>query len=191
MGNICNGLLLGNASIARGLTCCKNLARHEASRKSWSTKFPLWAEANHIWPLAYNKICSINIIKLLPRVPFVNCRHFMYLVISLLVLRAGCGIWLYQLLIIAYLFTLHTTSCTFVLILSVKHLKYKQLKWLWMIFARFLRVKVMWSFTSSWISVKAYCRSAEDLTFKTFPEIRRVCIFLWNQPVRFIVTWPG
>ena len=29
----------------------------------------------------------------------------MYLVISLLVLRAGCGIWLYQFLIIAYLFT--------------------------------------------------------------------------------------
>ena len=25
----------------------------------------------------------------LPRVPFVNCRQFMYLVISLLVLRAG------------------------------------------------------------------------------------------------------
>ena len=41
----------------------------------------------------------------LPRVPFVNCRQFMYLVISLLVLRAGCGIWLYQFLIIAYLFT--------------------------------------------------------------------------------------
>ena len=41
IGNICNGLLLGNASIARGLTCCKKLARHEASRKSWSTKFPL------------------------------------------------------------------------------------------------------------------------------------------------------
>ena len=40
IGNICNGLLLGNASIARGLTCCKKLARHEASRKSWSTKFP-------------------------------------------------------------------------------------------------------------------------------------------------------
>ena len=38
--------------------------------------------------------------------PFVNCRQFMYLVISLLVLRAGCGIWLYQFLIIAYLFTL-------------------------------------------------------------------------------------
>ena len=41
----------------------------------------------------------------LPRVPFVNCRQFMYLVISLLVLRAGYGIWLYQFLIIAYLFT--------------------------------------------------------------------------------------
>ena len=42
----------------------------------------------------------------LPRVPFVNCGQFMYLVISLLVLRAGCGICLYQFLIIAYLFTL-------------------------------------------------------------------------------------
>ena len=31
----------------------------------------------------------------------------MYLVISLLVLRAGCGISLYQFLIIAYLFTFH------------------------------------------------------------------------------------
>ena len=44
--------------------------------------------------------------------PFVNCRHFMYLVISLLVLRAGCGICLYQFLIIAYLFNFQ---------LSVKH----------------------------------------------------------------------
>ena len=44
----------------------------------------------------------------LPRVPFVNCRQFMYLVISLLVLRAGYGIWLYQFLIIAYLSTCHT-----------------------------------------------------------------------------------
>ena len=50
------------------------------------------------------KSCSFG----LPRVPFVNCRQFMYLVISLLVLRAGCGIWLYQFLIIAYLFTLPT-----------------------------------------------------------------------------------
>ena len=42
----------------------------------------------------------------LPWVPFVNCRQFMYLVISLSVLREGYGIWLYQFLIIAYLFTL-------------------------------------------------------------------------------------
>ena len=42
----------------------------------------------------------------LPRVPFVNCCQFMYLVISLLVWRAGYEIWLYQFLIIAYLFTL-------------------------------------------------------------------------------------
>ena len=53
IGNICNGLLFGNASIARGLTCCKKLARHEALRKSWSTKFPLWGGVNHIWPPAY------------------------------------------------------------------------------------------------------------------------------------------
>ena len=32
IGNICNGLLLGNASIARGLTCCKN------TRKTWGFK---------------------------------------------------------------------------------------------------------------------------------------------------------
>ena len=52
IGNICNGMLLGNASIARGL------ARHEASRKSLSTKFPLRGEVNHIWPLAYIKKSS-------------------------------------------------------------------------------------------------------------------------------------
>ena len=40
----------------------------------------------------------------LPRVPFVNCRQFMYLVVSLLVLRAGYGIWLCRFLIIACLF---------------------------------------------------------------------------------------
>ena len=51
------------------------------------------------------KSCSFG----LPRLPFVNCRQFMYLVISLLVLRAGCGIWLYQFQIIAYLFTLLST----------------------------------------------------------------------------------
>ena len=48
------------------------------------------------------KSCSFG----LPRVPFVNCRQFMYLVISLFVLRAGFGIRLYQFLIIAYLFTI-------------------------------------------------------------------------------------
>ena len=48
------------------------------------------------------KSCSFG----LPRVPFVNCRQFMYLVISLLGLRAGCGIWLYQFVFIACLFTL-------------------------------------------------------------------------------------
>ena len=48
------------------------------------------------------KSCSFG----LPRVSFVNCCQFMYLVISLLVLRGGYRIWLYQFLIIAYLFTL-------------------------------------------------------------------------------------
>ena len=47
------------------------------------------------------KSCSFS----LPRVPFVNCCQFMYLVTSLLVLRAGCGILLYRFLILAYLFT--------------------------------------------------------------------------------------
>ena len=43
------------------------------------------------------KSCSFGLL----RVPFVNCRQFMYLVISLLVLRARSGICLYQFLIIA------------------------------------------------------------------------------------------
>ena len=38
------------------------------------------------------KSCSFG----LPRVPFVNCCQFMYIVISLLVLRSGYGIWLYH-----------------------------------------------------------------------------------------------
>ena len=59
--------------------------------------------------ICVGKSCSFG----LPRVPFVNCCQFMYLVISLLVLRAGCGIWLYQFLIIAYLFTLYEFSMTF------------------------------------------------------------------------------
>ena len=48
------------------------------------------------------KSCSFG----LPRVRFVNCCQFMYLVISLLVLRAVYGIRLYQFLIIAYVFSL-------------------------------------------------------------------------------------
>ena len=36
---------------------------------------------------------------------FVNCCRFVYLVVSLLVLRAGYEIWLSRFLIIAYLFT--------------------------------------------------------------------------------------
>ena len=43
--------------------------------------------------------------------PFVNCSQFMYLVISLLGLRAGFEIWLYQFLIIAYLFTFYVLAC--------------------------------------------------------------------------------
>ena len=52
------------------------------------------------------KSCSFG----LPRMPFVNCCQFMYLVISLLVTRTGYGILLYQFQIIAYLFTLHVTN---------------------------------------------------------------------------------
>ena len=52
------------------------------------------------------KSCSFGLL----RVPFVNCRQSMYLVISLLVLRAGCGILLYQFLIIAYHFTYYFGS---------------------------------------------------------------------------------
>ena len=51
------------------------------------------------------KSCSFG----LPRVPFVNCYQCMYLAISFLVLRVGYRIWLYQFLIIAYLFTLKSS----------------------------------------------------------------------------------
>ena len=61
------------------------------------------------------KSCSFG----LPRVPFVNCCQFMYFVISLLVLRTGCVIWLYQFLIIAYLFTL-TLACFSIFLLIVE-----------------------------------------------------------------------
>ena len=56
--------------------------------------------------ICLGKNCSFG----LPRVPFVNCRQLMYLVISLLVLSTGCGIWLCQFLIIAYLFTFQWES---------------------------------------------------------------------------------
>ena len=39
----------------------------------------------------------------------------MYLVVSLLVLRAGCGIWLYQFLIIAYPFTFLVTRLMYMI----------------------------------------------------------------------------
>ena len=61
------------------------------------------------------KSCSFG----LPRVPFVNCCQFMYLVVSLLVLRAGCGIWLYQFLIIAYPFTFMESTFRILLITTV------------------------------------------------------------------------
>ena len=48
------------------------------------------------------KSCSFG----LPWAHFVNCCQFMYLVVSLLVLRARFGIWLYQFLIIVYPFIL-------------------------------------------------------------------------------------
>ena len=66
----------------------------------------------------------------LPRVPFVNCRQFMFLVISILVLRAGYGIRLYQFLIIAYLFTfqVHKLFRLFLSVLSFILLSYVIIK---------------------------------------------------------------
>ena len=65
----------------------------------------MWVTYLGSWMITcLGKSCSFG----LPRLPFVNCCHFMYLVIFVLVLRAGYGIWLYQFLIIAYLFTLHS-----------------------------------------------------------------------------------
>ena len=67
------------------------------------------------------KSCSFG----LPRVPFVNCCQFMYLVISLLVSRAGCGILLYQFLIIVYLFTLLQMTLHFMLLQDscIRHIR--------------------------------------------------------------------
>ena len=60
----------------------------------WGTYLGSWMTT------CLGKSCSFS----LPSVPFVNCCKSMYLVISLLVLRARYGIWL----IIAYLFTFLT-----------------------------------------------------------------------------------
>ena len=57
------------------------------------------------------KSCLFGLLRVL----FVNCCQFMYLVISLLVLMVGYGIWLYQFLIIAYLFTSHIRALVVVL----------------------------------------------------------------------------
>ena len=83
----------------------------------------------------------------LPQVPFVNCRQFMYLVISLLILRAGYGIWLYQFLIIAYLFTFYQDER--------KHWKYGS-KW------------PSTTFTG-WFWMRTHCtpRTLQDLPVKT------------------------
>ena len=94
------------------LWVAKNPVLLHADSEDWSD----WADAFVMLKLIlYTLSCSFG----LPRVPFVNCRLFIYLVISLSVYRAGCGIWLYQFLIIAYLFTLlehstfsiHNTYC--------------------------------------------------------------------------------
>ena len=92
---------------------------HIGSGSSWGTR-PSWGTSHKFlffwkqiqkWSMwqedRYTK-AGRNGTVLYYEMGFVNCRQFMYLVISLLVLRAGYGIWLYQFLIIAYLFTLHT-----------------------------------------------------------------------------------
>ena len=52
------------------------------------------------------KSCSFG----LPHVPFVNCCQFMCLVISLLVLRAGYGTWLYR-----FVFRMHNSYFRFLI----------------------------------------------------------------------------
>ena len=86
------------------------------------------------------KSCSFG----LPRVPFVNCHQFMYLVISLLVLRAGCGIWLYQFLIIAYLFTFKIMLPLLIVILYCHKIR---------VASDSIQNKVLFCFTFTWASV--------------------------------------
>ena len=75
-------------------SCCTYL--YFGSPIMWVTYLGSWMTT------CLGKSCSFG----LPRVPFVDWCRFMYLVISLLGLRAGYGIWLYQFLIIVYLFTI-------------------------------------------------------------------------------------
>ena len=61
--NVCNRLLQLNAAIVRRITSCKILARHWASRKIWSTKFPLGGGGggvNHTQPVAYRFYLSYD-----------------------------------------------------------------------------------------------------------------------------------
>ena len=76
-------------------SCCPYL--YFGSPIIWVTYLGSWITT---W---LGKSCSFS----LPRVPFLNCCQFKYLVISLLVLSTGHGIWLYHFLIIVYLFILH------------------------------------------------------------------------------------
>ena len=73
-------------------SCCPYL--YFGSPVIWVTYLKSWMTT------CLGKSCSFG----LPHI-FVNSCQFKYLVISLLFLRAGCGIWLYQFLIFAYLFT--------------------------------------------------------------------------------------
>ena len=75
-------------------SCCPYL--YFGSPIMWVTYLGSWMT------ICLRKSCSFG----LHRLPSINCCQFIYLVISLLVLRAWYGIWLYQFLIIAYLFTL-------------------------------------------------------------------------------------
>ena len=104
----------------------------------------------------------------LPRVPFVNCRQFMYLVISLLVLRAGCGIWLYQFLIIAYLFTLHSlflcilwTNQSIKLNLSATEAPFQEKTWSMTSQLTFMAVNIVKSFTQTLMHVFRHPRNSK------------------------------
>ena len=68
--------------------------------------WPIWVFAGRTDHFAGFVMLRLKWSQWIPVGRKVQLAAFMYLVISLLVLRAGYGIWLYQFLIIAYLFTL-------------------------------------------------------------------------------------